>query len=419
MSVKVINIVNHPPAYEGHRGRPRPEINWDLPNGSWVGIWGYEWHDIIGKRVLKVANDIKYEVWQPDLRADKIYEHTFESGLVHKLFPAVQKKFMHGFKFREDIYSEQLMQHLDKEINKNKPLAIHINAGYRYINIPILKKYSNKVPIVGQFYTNSSSIFDIPETKHPFKLLNAYKKLWELNNYYKKLKYIIPSVKKGTEIFEKKFGTKVFHRDFANFGSQFDKWKCTYTREEAKKKLKIPTDKFIMFSSSRLIPVKQIDKMIEVLAQLENQNFICYISGRGTEKYEDYLKNKVTKFKMNEKIRFIGYVDYDILQNYFQAADLLLSTSAQDAGPASPFQAAAMGTPAFLTATGIAEEFFEAEKAGCIVPVNDYKIWIKELNEILNGKQIRIPENKQLTAFGDWNKVSGYYYNIYKTITKT
>jgi glycosyltransferase involved in cell wall biosynthesis len=98
---------------------------------------------------------------------------------------------------------------------------------------------------------------------------------------------------------------------------------------------------------------------------------------------------------------------------------LLLSTSAQDAGPASPFQAAAMGTPAFLTATGIAEEFFEAEKAGCIVPVNDYKIWIKKLNEILNGKQIKIPENKQLTAFGDWNKVSEYYYNIYKTITKT
>ena len=104
MKIKVINIVNHPPAYEGHRGRPRPEINWDLPNGSWVGIWGYEWHNIIGNHVLKVANDINYEVWQPDLRADKIYQHTFENGLVHKLFPAIQIKFRHGFKFREDVY---------------------------------------------------------------------------------------------------------------------------------------------------------------------------------------------------------------------------------------------------------------------------------------------------------------------------
>ncbi|MCF6243328.1 MAG: glycosyltransferase [Bacteroidales bacterium] len=419
MSIKVINIVNHPPAYEGHRGRPRPEINWDTPNGSWVGIWGYEWHDIIGKRTLRAADDIIYEVWQPDLRADKIYEHTFEGGLIHKLFPAIQKKFVHGLKLRKDIYSKTLMEHLEKEINKNQALAVHINAGFRYINIPILNKYSKKVPIVGQFYTNSSSIFDIPKTKNPFKLLNAYKKRWELYNYYKKLKYIIPSVKKGMEIFEDKFGAKVFHRDFANFGSQFDEWERTLTKEEAKKQLNIPPDKFIMFSSSRLIPIKQIDKMIEVLAQLENRNFICYISGRGSEDYEHYLKKVVEKHKLEENIYFIGYVDYDVLQKYFQAAYLLVSTSAQDAGPASPFQAAAMETPAFLTATGIAEEFFMKEKAGIIVPTHNYELWRKELNTILNGKKINVPERKKIIEFGSWEKVAHYYYHIYKTITKS
>ncbi len=419
MSIKVINIVNHPPAYEGHRGRPRPEINWDTPTGTWVGIWGYEWHDVIGKHVLKIADDITYEVWQPDLRADKIYEHTFKDGLIHKLFPAKEKKFIHGLKFRKDIYSKSIMEHIDKEVNKNQALVIHINAGFRYINIPVLNKYSDKVPIVGQFYTNSSSIFEIPKTKHPFKLLNAYKKRHELYQYYKKLKYIIPSVKKGTEIFENKFGAKVFHRDFANFGSQFDEWKRTLTKEKAKKSLNIPEDKFILFSSSRLIPIKQIDKMIEVLAKLENKNFICYISGRGSEEYENYLKEIVAKLHLEENIRFIGYVDYDVLQAYFQAADLLISTSAQDAGPASPFQAAAMETPAFLTATGIAEEFFTKENAGSIVPVDDYKTWIKELNAIINGKTLKIPERKKIIEFGSWEKVATYYYNIYKTLTKS
>ena len=310
------------------------------------------------------------------------------------------------------------MQNLDKEINKNQALTIHINAGYRYINIPILKKYSNKVPIIGQFYTNSSSIFDIPKTKHPFKLFNAYKKLWELNNYYKKLKYIIPSVKKGTEIFENKFGTKIFHRNFANFGSGFDEWKRKYSKKEAREKINIPNDKFIMFSSSRLIPIKQIDKLIEVLSQLENKNFICYISGKGSEEYEKYLNKVVVDNKMEKNIHFIGYVDYDILQIYFQAADLLISTSAQDAGPASPFQAAAMNTPAFITETGIAEEFFKAENAACIVPTHNYNLWITKLNEILTGKEIKVPEKKKLTEFGDWNKVSNYYYNIYKTVLK-
>ncbi|MEN8122645.1 MAG: glycosyltransferase [Bacteroidota bacterium] len=418
MNIKVINIVNHPPAYDGHRGRPRPEINWDTPNGSWVGIWGYEWHDIIGNNVLALADDIEYEVWQPDQRADKIYEHTFKSGLVHKLFPAVDKRFIHGLHSREDIYSELLMIELEREVNSRQPIVIHVNAGFRYINIPILKKYYKKVPIVGQFFTNSSSIFNIQKTKNPIKLLNAYKKQWELFKYYKMLKYIIPSVREGTEFFERKFGTKVFNRDFANFGNSLDGWTINSSKEEVRKKLNIPPDKFIFFSSSRLVPVKQVDKLIIALSNLDSENFKCYISGRGTEEYEAYLKKMLIDYGLENNVKFIGYVDFAILKDYFQAADLLVSTSKQDAGPAAPFLAAAMETPAFLTNTGIASEFFKDNEVGIIVPTDDYKVWVSELNKMMQGKKVTIPNKEKLVAFGDWEKVSNYYYNIYKTILK-
>jgi ligand-binding sensor protein len=55
------------------------------------------------------------------------------------------------------------MIELEKQVQTGQPLVLHINAGLRYINIPILKKYHKKIPIVGQFYTNSSAIFDIPK----------------------------------------------------------------------------------------------------------------------------------------------------------------------------------------------------------------------------------------------------------------
>ena len=172
MKIKIINIINHPPDYDGHRDRERPTVNWDVPNGSWVGIWGYDWHDITGGNVLELANDIEYEVWQPDQRADKIYEHKFENGLIHKLFPAKLKSYIHGLRIKKDIFSEILMRELDNEVKKNNQLVLHINAGFRFINIPILEKYHKKVPIVGQFYTNSSKIFNTPQTYNPFKLLN-------------------------------------------------------------------------------------------------------------------------------------------------------------------------------------------------------------------------------------------------------
>jgi len=418
MKIKVINIVNHPPAYEGHRGRPRPEINWDLPNGSWVGIWGYEWHDIIGNKVLEISDDIEYEVWQPDLRADKIYEHTFETGLVHKLFPTVEKKFIHGFHKRTDLYSELILQKLEEELKSGKQIIIHLNAGFRYINVPILQRFYKKVPIVGQFFTNSADIFKIPNTKNVVKLINAYKKNFELRNYYKKFKYIIPSVEEGAGYFEKEFGIKVFYRDFANFGRDFNEWKRDKTKSEAREKLGMDKNKFIMFSSSRLIPVKQIDKMLKALSEVNNNDFICYISGRGTDEYEKYLNKIVDENNLKDKIKFIGYVDFSVLKDYFQAADLVISTSYQEAGPASISNAAAMEAPTLLTATGIGYEFYKQFNVGQIVPVDDYEKWTEEIENIMNGKVIKLANREDVEKFGDWKIVSKYYYNIYKELSE-
>ena len=87
MKTKIINIISHPPAYEAYRNDPKPEINWDIPDGEWIGIWGYSWPDQLGNAVLSQSNKFDYEVWQPDLRADKIYSHTYKNGLSHYLFP--------------------------------------------------------------------------------------------------------------------------------------------------------------------------------------------------------------------------------------------------------------------------------------------------------------------------------------------
>jgi len=210
----------------------------------------------------------------------------------------------------------------------------------------------------------------------------------------------------------------VFNRDFGNFGAGFDDWIRKDSKDEVKKRLNIPIDKFIFFSSSRLIPIKQIDKMLIALSKLDSKNFKCYISGRGTEEYEAYLKKVLINHDLENNVKFIGYVDYVTLKEYFQAADLLLSTSKQDAGPSSPFEAAAMETPALLTNTGIASEFFSKNKTGVIVPTDDINVWVDELNKILKGEKVAIPEREKLIAFGDWKKISNYYYNIYKTISK-
>jgi len=414
MKIKVINIVNHPPAYENYKNMPRPTINWD-DGDSWVGIWGFEWHDIQGNLVLEVSDDIKYEVWQPDFRASKIYSHTFSNRLTHKLFPANKKTYIHGLHRRQEIFSQELIDHIADLIDKKEPIVLHINGLMGYLNKQILNNFHDKVPIVAQFYNNSKDLFTIPKTKNIFRLLNAYKKKYELSLYYKKLNCLIPSVEENTDIFQKKYGIKVFYRDFYNFPIEFDDKKRNISKKEVRKQLNIAPEVFTILSLSRLVPEKQIDKFLEVLSKL-NYDFIFYIVGTGTQEYTKYLNETAEKFKISDKVKFTGFVPKDEVYIYYLAADLFVSCSKLEGGPTTPFEAAFFDVPVLLTNTGIAYEFFKKHKAGKIIPTNNYELWEKELNKIFNGDELKVPDKEQIVAFGDKQKVSVYYRDIYHTI---
>ncbi len=130
--LRIINIMNHEPNYVAFSDKPRPEVNWDVPKRSWVGIWGYEWQDLIGNYVLKRHRDVQYEVWQPDYRADKVYSHTFDNGLVHKNFPARKVLFPFGLKLRKAIFSKDIITALKEIDTTHQNIVLQINAYFHY-----------------------------------------------------------------------------------------------------------------------------------------------------------------------------------------------------------------------------------------------------------------------------------------------
>ncbi len=412
--IKVLNIVNHAPAYENYKQMPRPEINWD-DNESWVGIWGFEWHDIQGNLVLEVSDNIQYEVWQPDYRASKVYEHTFENGLTHKLFPAANKKYIHGLHSRQEIYSPQLINAINKLISDGEHIVLHINGLMGYLNKQILNKFEKKVPIVAQFYNNSKDLFTVPKTKNILRLVNAWKKNFELSAYYKKLRYLMPSIEENTHIFEEKYGIKVFYRNFYNFPIEFELKNSTISTNEVRKKLNVEPDKFVILSLSRLVPVKQIDKFIQALAQVK-QDFTFYIVGSGTPDYTEYLKNLAISEGIDDKVKFVGFISKNKVHEYYSVANLFVSCSKLEGGPTTPFEAAVFDVPVLLTNTGIAYEFFKKHKAGKMIPTNNYKTWTIELEKIISGEKINNPEKGKVIDFGNKHKVSTYYRDIYHTI---
>ena len=160
-------------------------------------------------------------------------------------------------------------------------------------------------------------------------------------------------------------------------------------------KLNLPMDKKIILYSSRLIPEKQVDKLILAFSELKRFDFICYISVSGEPLYEDYLRQLCVDLSVEDKIIFTGFLDQE-LADFYSASDLFISTSISEGGPVSVLRAFAMDVPVISTNTGIAWHILKNNEAGMIIDKFNPKEWRYAIEEVLNGKQIKVVDSSML-----------------------
>jgi len=312
-----------------------------------------------------------------------------------------------------------MIDHIDKQIKQEQHIILHINAGFRYHDKIILDKFYNKVSIVAQSYTNLQSSLTKEKTKNLIKYIHR-RLIWSVyDDYYKKLKYIIPSTQKGLETIANKYNLKIFYRDnLANFGIDFSVWNSIISKGSARKILNIDESEFVFFHSSRLIPCKQIDFMIKEFSKIKNKSFIVYLSGKGEKGYEKYLENIVRKNNIQNRIKFIGYVTDEKLKNYYIACDAFLSCSKSEAGPFSTALAAHYEKPIITTNTGIVYDLLQNHNSGFIINKDDCSQWHKTIARVLNGNKIPVCPKEIVDDFFNWDKISNYYINTYKKVLK-
>lgn len=413
--VKIINILHHPPAYNLYINEARPKISWDTPDGQWVGIWGYDWPDILGNEILKASTEFDYEVWQPDLRADKVYSHKFDNNLVHKLFPTQYKYHFYGLKIKRGFFSDSICNELEKEIKRSNKVLLLLNAWYSYFTEYILSKFHNKLPIINQFYVDFSKIFAQKTSSNVFKNIHRTLIQKRLKRFYLMMSNITVCREEGIERLKRNLKSNVY---FLPWGFDFNEWSIDKEKEESRKLLNIPLNKYIILSSSRLTPSKQIDKLIEVLSKISNSNFICYITGHGTEEYERKLKKLVEFHKMEDKIIFTGYVDIEALKNYYLASDLFIVTSESEGGPMSVEYALALEVPVMMTDTGLGSEILKKYNSGCILPIHNYNIWKEKIEMAISRKPIKRIKRQLVSNLLNWNVIITNYIEIFRRVIR-
>jgi glycosyltransferase involved in cell wall biosynthesis len=413
MKSKIISIMNHPPAYKWYADQPRPAANWDTPAGQWVGIWGYDWPDQLGRAVRAETSEFDYEIWQPDLRADKIYESALEEGLVHKQFPAVGKKHFYGMKRIVTVSSPAMADELRRQENRRKVL-LHLHGdplSFREVlgsfkEFPIVLSYHGTVKLpLKRLMSRTKNI--------PSKMNHLFDHFW-LRKHINVIDVI--TYQNNVQMNDLR---KIYRGELKKLtmGCDFTYWRRR-DRMAARIEAGLPVNKKIFFSASNLTELKQIDKLILVFDALRDKHdFLLIVAGHGSREDENCLRNISSDLLSEKKVLFTGYLRNEELLTYYTAADFVLATAIEEGGPVSVMQALACEVPVISTRVGNTAELMERCGCGCLLDVYNYGMWKQELEEILEGRRtVGVMERETARPHYDWPNIARKIIGIYREL---
>lgn len=409
--LKVINIIPYPPGYD-FEGIPAPRVRWDVDENTYVGIWDEEWAVQIGQEILKLTDEISYEVWQPDTRAKKIYHYTFSDGLSHRLFPATMKK-RRGLKGSFYLESNGIYNTLLKE-NSKQDVILHLNGLDSEINHRILS-LNLKIPVIiqllGEINFSATTLFKL--RKNPIGLYYTWRDFLKMRRCLNRVDGISYCNQK-TSTSLKRYSTKNLY--FLPVGIDFNFWQPLMPKRDAKKNLGLDPDNFVMLSASRLIPIKMFDRVIEILNNMKDQfKFQYLITGAGEPEYKKYLISIGRELIALNKLKFLGYLPDETLRTYYNAADLYLSPSQTEGMPVAVLKAFAMETPVLCTITGLMAEILLKKKQGLVAQLNR---WQEILKIVFSGLKIETLNREELFPCFHWQNLIVKYLEVYKELAK-
>ena len=390
-----------------------PAVRWETDTGTWVGIFDQHWSDLLCRAILRVTSAFHLEVWQPDLRADRIYVHTFDDGLKHVLFPA-RCKGLSGDEFAVDpvgIECPTLFEAIDR---LGSGTILQLNELTDPLTQKILQHLpENHVPVVLHQYGGSTYASMARHGKRIWRRLAYLIKSIEQRRLCRHIDYMVAHTQKSREDLRQVYSGPI---EISTMGLDFDYWQPGDKRV-ARQILDLPNNRFVLLTASMLRPKKQIDELIRVLVKLDRRghDFFYLVIGGGEPDYEASLKRLAEPLVAKGKVRFLGRVPDDVLLHAYQAADLFLSVSSGEGGPVSVMKAFACQVPVFTTDVGHVAEFMRQRGAQVVVP-DSPRVWAERLSRILDGEPVPTVSRDAARQAYDWPVIGRRFAVIYQKV---
>ena len=166
---------------------------------------------------------------------------------------------------------------------------------------------------------------------------------------------------------------------------------------------------------SRLVPHKNIDKVIKAISNLNNPFIKLNIVGEGPE--IDRLKSISSKYDYKDNIVFHGKLNREDINRIFLNTDLFIQASNYEGLPHSLLEAMSFGIPVLCTPVGDCKEILENEDRGYMLdlPVSQDNIKSK-IAKIINEKDIAVTKGQKGKDFVFEKYNFKNTFNLYKKL---
>jgi glycosyltransferase involved in cell wall biosynthesis len=159
------------------------------------------------------------------------------------------------------------------------------------------------------------------------------------------------------------------------------------TREITREKYDIDKDTVLIFTATRIHPVKNLDFLIKSFAQAQAYlpNSVLYIAGWGDISQLEKLANELS---IRDKVKFLGPITREEVLNLMSASDIYTMTSLFEGLSESLIQALACSCPSVLTDIPSFRETIRNGIDGFLVNNGNEELFAKKFSMIGNDKEL-------------------------------
>jgi glycosyltransferase involved in cell wall biosynthesis len=159
-------------------------------------------------------------------------------------------------------------------------------------------------------------------------------------------------------------------------------------RQEARRRLHIPSNAFVIGNFGWLIERKRFDVFLDVAALVARRIPEAYFVICGGGPKEAALRRQAVKLGIADKVRFDGWVSD--LSEYWKALDVLLFNTDFDAFARTPLEAAGFGIPVVASSRyGGLAEFFAGDERGLFFDDHDRPAMAEGIFRLFQSPELR------------------------------